>query len=69
MALLAGARNLRPYLGIVLPVTRGGFYPPHFFNLKTKLQLRKMKSITGYDFEQQLSAVDEIFKEYVNEIT
>ena len=36
--------------------------------LKTKLQLRKMRSISGYAFEEQLIKVDKKFKE-INEIT
>ena len=36
--------------------------------LNTKLQLRKMRSISGYDFEEQLTKVDRKFKE-LNEIT
>ena len=36
--------------------------------LNTKLQLRKMRSISGFDFEEQLTKVDKKFKE-LNEIT
>ena len=39
-----------------------------FWCLRTKLQLRKMRSISGYAFEEQLTKVDKKFKE-INEIT
>ena len=43
-------------------------YQDFHWCLKTKLQLKRMRYVTGYNFEEQLTKVDKKFKE-LNEIT